>query len=97
MVTRSKLAVRSRNHRSARQHPEASIANVLADFAAAYRMLDSGKLARYAGQHVAVFDGEVVGAGTESSSLRSRVSKIRGMSPERLAIIHVQGETTVYG
>ena len=96
MATRNNtVAARGRLRNRNRTNPP--VADVLADFAAAYRLLDSGQLANYAGQHVAILHGEVVGAGPDSTSLRARVGKTRRVSPERIAIIRVFDETTVYG
>jgi hypothetical protein len=74
-----------------------SIDDVLADFAAAYRLLEARGLDQHAGQYVAVLRGEVAGAGLDAATLRETVSCTHGVHPERVAIIRVVNEATVYG
>jgi len=97
MAMRTKTTASTHSRYRARQPSNFALADVLADFAAAYRLLDSGQLANHVGQMVAVLRGEVVGAGPDGVSLRARISKSRRVSPERIAIIRVFDETTVYG
>jgi hypothetical protein len=74
-----------------------SVADVLGDFAAAYRLLDAGHLDNHAGQMVAVLGGKVVGAGPDGTTLRKAVSQAHRVHPERIAIIRVVAEATVLG
>jgi hypothetical protein len=83
-----------------RRHPKNAVGehapeDVLADFAAAYRLLDHGELNEYRGQFVAVLDGRVVGAGPNPGKLRDQVSESHRVDPERLAIIHVLDQAVI--
>jgi len=70
---------------------------VLADYKAAYDLLDRGALAEYAGQFVAVLNGSIVGVGGDSARLRQTVSQQREVDSERLAIIYVLDKTVILG
>jgi len=72
-----------------------SLAQVLADFATAYRLLDSGELDAYRGQYVAILKRALAGGGRDASRLRQQVSHARHVHPERIAIIHVFAEAMV--
>jgi hypothetical protein len=75
--------------------PQHAQADVLADFATAYRLLDQGELNEYRGQFVAVLSGRVAGAGPNSGKLRDQVSEAHRVDPERIAIIHVLDQTVI--
>ena len=72
-----------------------SLPLVLADYTAAYQLLDSGALDAYAGSYVAVVNGAVAGSGPDSAALRQQVSRERQLHPERMAIVHVFDEATI--
>ncbi len=78
-----------------RASPNAQLALVLADYQAAYRVLESGGLEPYGGQFVAFLDGQFAGADPNPAELRARVSRERGVHPERLAVIHVLDEIVI--
>ncbi len=97
MATRTKTATSSKRLSRRRPRGDSSVADVLTDFATAYRLLESGQLAEHAGQLVAVLRGQVVGAGLDANHLRRAISRTHHVSPERIAMIRVFDQTTVYG
>lgn len=74
-----------------------AVADVLADYAAAYRLLDAGKLEAYAGKYVGFINGAVVGAAADAAALRKQISRERKVHPERIAVIHVFDEALPQG
>src|SRR3979490_2665841 len=51
---------------------DATLAEVLEDYAAAYRLLDAGKLDGYAGKYVGIVNGAVVGAARDATRCADR-------------------------
>jgi hypothetical protein len=74
-----------------------TLAEVLEDYAAAYRLLDAGKLDGYAGKYVGIVNGAVVGAARDATALRRQISRERGVHGERIAVIHVFDEALAQG
>ena len=97
MATNIRTSAAGRRHSRSPRLAGFSVDEVLGDFAAAYRLLDCGQLAKHAGQMVAVLRGEVVGAGADATTLRETISRNHRVHPERIAIIRVVDETTMYG
>jgi hypothetical protein len=68
---------------------EMQFLQVMQDYRAAYRHLQTNESAEYAGQYVAFLDGQLVDADPSSADLRARVSETKNVHPERIAIVRV--------
>jgi hypothetical protein len=62
---------------------------LLQEWKQANRLLESGELAAFSGQYVAVVDGQVVGHGEHEDHLRQQCANRCGIHPERVVILYV--------
>jgi hypothetical protein len=62
---------------------------LLADWKWACDHLSRGEFERFAGQFVAVLEGEVVGTGLDQEQLREQISHQHGVIGERVVILYV--------
>ncbi len=59
---------------------------VLEDWRDAFKLLESGHLDRYGGQHVVIFKGKVIASGENSSRLREDAARRLSVAPSQVVV-----------
>lgn len=80
------------------QESESAMEQLLDDWRDARLFLsDPSVRSRYAGQYLVVYQGKIVGHGTDQGALRDAFAATLGVHPERLVLIWVHSEETLVG